>query len=239
MKRERLAAMLAAFLISNWGGFSFGQAFTFKVKHDHWRGGGTGSLTIGEQGIEYRSEDAEHSRKWRYSDLKRIDIQSGKTLELLTYEDRKLIPGAERKFEFKLLESGITDQVYWLLLDKSARPLLTRIPYEAGTVVFGVPVKHRHHVGGCQGELQFEQERVIYRTDKPGEARIWQYRYISTVGMMDPYTLRITTLLETYTFDLKLPLLTQQYDFLWAQVYQLEHPYPGDAPVGRRTLAWQ
>jgi len=236
MKRERLAAMLAAFLISNWGYFSFGQAFTFKVRHGHWRGRCTGSLTIGEQGIEYRSEDAEHSRNWRYSDLKRIDIQSTREIELLTYEDRKYRPGAERKFEFKLLEGEITDQVHRLLLDKSARPILTRIPYEAGTIVFEVPVKHRHRVGGCQGELQFEQEGVIYRTDKPGEARIWQYRDISTVGLMDSYTLRITTLLETYTFDLKLALLTPQYDFLWAKVYQLENPYPGDVPAGRRRF---
>src|SRR5438093_878215 len=237
MKRGYFEIALAGILLSAFGRLSFGQAFTFKVRHDHWRGGCTGSLTIDEQGIEYRSEDAEHSLKWRYSDLKRIDIQSARELELLTYEDRKYRPGAERKFEFKLLEGEITDQVYRLLLNKSARPLLTRIPYKAGAIVFGVPVKHRHRVGGCQGELQFEQERVIYRTGTPGEARIWQYRDISTVGLMDSYTLRITTLLETYTFDLKLALLNQQYDFLWAKVYQLEHPYPIDAPAGRRTLA--
>jgi len=228
-----LEIALVVILLSAFGRLSFGQPFTFKVRHDHWRGGCTGRLTIDDQGIEYRTEDGGHSRKWSYPDLKRIDIQSGKSLELLTYEDRKLIPGAERKFEFELLEGEITEAVYRLLLDKSPRPLLARLPYGSTAPVFSLGAKHRHRVGGCEGELQFERERVIYRTDKPGDTRIWLYADISSVGLLDRYSLRLTTLLETYTFDLKLPITSEQYNFLWAKVYHLEDPYPASARASR------
>ena len=71
-EKKYLGIPLTLLLFTACGRFSFGQPFTFKVKHDHWRGGCTGNLMVDEQGIEFSSEDTEHSRKWRYTDLKRI-----------------------------------------------------------------------------------------------------------------------------------------------------------------------
>ena len=48
------------------------------------------NLMIDKRGIEYKSENAEPGRKCQYPDLRLIDIQSSKELELLTYEDLKI-----------------------------------------------------------------------------------------------------------------------------------------------------
>ena len=204
----------------------FGQPFIFQAKHEHWRGHCSATLTIGDTGIEYASDKAEHSRKWSYRDLKRIDIESKKKLRLETYEDRKYLRWQERDFELEVVGGEITETVYRLLLSKSTRPLVARVPYPAAAALFTLPVKHRHRLGGCQGSLKVEEKRIVYETEHEGDARIWLYRDISSIARMDPYTLRITTLLETYTFDLKEAMTDKQYDYLWARVYRLEQPYP-------------
>ena len=195
------------------------QPFTFQVEHEHWRGSCAGTLTIGDGGIEYASDEPEHSRKWSYHDLKRIDIQTTRKLELQTYEDRKYLRWQEREFELELLEGEITEPVYRLLLTKSTRPLVSRLPFGTATAIFTIPAKHRHRLGGCQGTLRFENEQIVYDTKHEGDARVWLFRDIESIARMDPYRLRITTRLETYTFDLKEELTEKQYDALWSKIH--------------------
>ena len=83
-------------------------------------------------------------------------------------------------------------------------------------------VRHRHRLGGCEGQLSVEEERLIYLTDHASDNRVWKLREIETLGSPDPYHLRVTTYNETFTFDLKSPLDQKTYEFLWKRIYRLE-----------------
>src|SRR3989442_1157275 len=192
------------------------QPFTLAVTHKHFRGHCTGKLTISEDGIQYATEYVKHQRKWSYLDLKRIEIVSRNELNVETYEDKKHFLGADIEFKFKVVEGEITAEIYQFLLAKTTRPLITAVPFATGeSFAFTIPVKHRHFRGGCQGELKIGENQVVYETSYPEHSRIWLYKDIETIGLADPYNFRLTTVLETYTFDLKTAMTAEQYDFLW------------------------
>lgn len=224
MRRIILHTAWLVLVLLAWTPSGRAQAFIFDVKHDHTWGSCAGKLIINPEGIEYSTEKEEHRRNWIYRDLKRIEISSRKELVLHTYEDVKARLGGERKFEFKLQDGEIAAETYRFLLSKATRPLVTRVAYPAASYTFSLPVKHRHLLGGCEGELKANEEQLVYETDSK-DARIWLYKDITGIGLMDPYNLRITTLLENYTFDLKEPMNEKQYEFLWAKIYQLERVY--------------
>jgi hypothetical protein len=84
-----------------------------------------------------------------------------------------------------------------------------------------LPVRHRHALGGCEGQLSVEEDRLIYLTDHASDNRVWILSDVETIGSPDPYHLRVTTYNETFTFDLKSPLDSKVYDSLWKKVYDL------------------
>jgi hypothetical protein len=188
-----------------------------------WRDS-AGDLIIGEQEIQYNDKNGKRSWKWSYADLKRIEIASAKQLVLFTYENQKFPPGAERTFKFTLQDGEITERIYEFLLSRAPRPLLSRVIFSSVDTVFILPVKHRHLLGGCHGKLKVGEERIIYETADSQDGRIWLFKDITSIGKVDLYDFRITTLVETYTFDLKEPMSSKVYDFLWERVYQLDQP---------------
>ncbi|MBI4483386.1 MAG: hypothetical protein HY652_10905 [Acidobacteria bacterium] len=202
-----------------------GQPFTLSVQHEHLWGHCAGKLVIHEEGMEYATENSKHSRKWRYEDLRRIEISSPREVVLHTYEDVKFRLGADKKFRLELRDGDVTAEIYEFLLARASRPLVTRVLYPSAPPAFTMPVKHRHRMGGCQGQLKAGEDRIIYETPHPGDSRIWFYKDIESIGLMDAYSFRLTTLEDTYTFDLKVPMSPEHYDFLWAKVYRLAHPY--------------
>lgn len=224
MNKKILHSALYSLLFLAWTPFGNAQPFVFDVKHDHTWGACAGKLSIRDEGIEYRTENEKHRRRWRYQDLKLIEIASPKELVLHTYEDVRIPIGDERKFQFKLQDGEITAETYRFLLSKATRPLVTRVAYSTASYTLILPVKHRHLLGGCEGELKVNEGQIVYETDSK-DARIWLYKDITGIGLMDPYNLRITTLLENYTFDLKEPMSQKHYEFLWAKIYQLERVY--------------
>jgi hypothetical protein len=199
-------------------------SFSFDVRHEHWRGHCAGRLTIDENGIEYATEHADHSRRWTYPDLKRIDIVSPKRLALLTYEDRKLARWAEREFEFGLQDGEITEAVYQMLRAGSTRPLISRVVYGNTAPLLQLPAKHRHRLGGCNGVFEARDDALVYSTEVHGEGRVWPYRDITSIGRIDPYSFRVSTRDETYAFDLKVAMTEEQYELLWEKVYQVKEP---------------
>ena len=100
-------------------------------------------------------------------------------------------------------------------------------------------VRHRHRLGGCEGQLSVEEERLIYLTDHASDNRVWKLPEIETLGSADPYHLRVTTYNETFTFDLKSPLDPKVYDSLWKKIYRFENPQaseresPNEWPDGK------
>ena len=75
----------------------------------------------------------------------------------------------------------------------------------------------------------------MYSTDARGDARVWSYSDITSIGLIDPYSFRLSTREETYVFGLKVPMTAKQYEFLWAKVYRLERLDRGERNVAPKS----
>src|SRR5262245_40874985 len=203
------------------------QSYEFAVEHDHTFGGCQGKLIITPERIEYRTEYKEHSREWRYTDLRQIKIVSPKKMELASYEDRKWRMGLDRIYEFKLLEGEITSEISALLVERATRPVVTSVaPAPEGAPAFEVPVKHLHRFGGCIGTLKIYPDRVVYESqDTPSDSRNWRYGDIQNFSKSERFRFEIATFEDkfggpkSYNFQLREDMPATAYDYVWERVY--------------------
>lgn len=221
--------------------------YVFKVAHDHRIGKGLGELRITASGIEYRGESADeqlHNRVWRDDEIKRLELTKT-TLHIVAYEAARipLVPrhtpkvrggqalrlGTERDHEFRLREGEITPDVVSTLLARFQRPVGTTVlpqeDAESGKLLFELPVFHRHLAGGESGLLRVFADRVIFAAGE--NAHYWRYPDIRDIGKLGRYKFEIATYEgqtgtdgKSYIFDLKRPMTDDEYDQLWARVYE-------------------
>ena len=195
--------------------------FEFRVKHDHTLGSCEGKLVAIDKEIRYEATNGKHSRTWAYIDIQKVDVASPTRVVLKTFESQSWKQlERDKEFDFSLLEGKITPDQQEFLRAKLSRPMVARLVEEGAQS--SAPVRHRHRLGGCEGRLSVEEDRLIYLTDHASDNRVWKLREIETIGSPDPYHLRVTTYNETFTFDLKSPLDSKIYDFLWKKIYRLE-----------------
>ena len=200
------------------------ESFEYRVKHDHALGTCQGKLILSDQEIRYEASDGKHSRSWPYIDIQKVDVVSPTRLNLRTFESaswKKL--AKDRVFEFSVIEGQLTVEHQEFLRSKLSRPIVARLVQQGNVNPVSLPVRHRHRLGGCEGRLQVEEDRLIYSTDHSSDNRAWKLNEIETIGSPDPYHFRVTTYNETFTFDLKSPLSSKLYDALWKKVYRLEN----------------
>jgi len=198
------------------------ESFEFRVKHDHTLGSCEGKLIASDREIRYEATNGKHSRTWAYIDIQKLDVVSPTRLALKTFESQSWKQlEKDRAFDFSLLEGKITPDQQEFLRTKLGRPMVARLVEKATSSTL-LLVRHRHRLGGCEGQLSVEEERLIYLTDHASDNRLWKLREIETIGSPDPYHLRVTTYNETFTFDLKSLLDSKIYDFLWKKIYRLE-----------------
>jgi hypothetical protein len=211
------------------------QSFEFPVEHKRTLRNHRGTLLITSEKIEYRTAHQGESRSWQYVDIQQIKIESPTELEIMTYEDQKLMFGRDRVFKFKLLEGKITSEISALLVAKATRPVATSIMLPAEEPPrFEIPVKHLHTLGGCQGRLKIYPDRVSYESaDEPRHSRYWRYADIQHFGHPARYQFEITTFeqqfggpTKIYNFELKDDLPALAYDYLWVRVNPMKlYPY--------------
>ena len=221
---------------------------TYKVAHDHAVGTGQGELQITDAGIEFKSEDKEearHSRNWQDEEIKRLAI-SRVELRVTVYEatpipiiprkapftDGKTVRnGTEHDYRFRLREGAITPEVVNALLARFHRPIETSVlptdEAESGTLLFELPVFHRHRAGGRSGVLRAYEQYIIFRADDTTDSRFWRYADIRDIGQLGRYQFELATWEgqfggdgKSYIFDLKRPLTEAEYDSLWKRVYE-------------------
>src|SRR5262245_26532946 len=142
---------------------------TYRVRHKHAIGSGTGELLIRMSGFEFRGrgDEARHSRAWRDDDLKRVEL-SREHIKLVVYEagsvpvlprqlpfvdETKAIPaGSEHTYEFELVGDDLSPSVVAAVLARFPRPVASSVVPgsvdQLGRLLLEVPVFHRHRVGG-------------------------------------------------------------------------------------------
>lgn len=198
--------------------------FEYRVQHDHVFGSCKGNLIANDREIRYEATDGKHSQSWPYIDIQKVDV--GPTqLVLKTFKSeswKKL--EKDQTFHFSVLDVQFTMEHQEFLRSKLIRPMVARLVDGRGTASVSLPVRHRHRLGGCQGSLSFEGDRLTYVTDHTSDNRVWKLSEIETVGSSDAYHLRVATFNETFTFDLKSPLDAKVYDSLWKKIYHFDSP---------------
>ena len=209
-------------------GVAQAESFEFRVKHDHALGSCEGKFIANDREIRYEAGDGKHSQTWVYIDIQNLDVASPTRLVLKTFQSRSWKKFERDKvFDFSLVEGKLAPKQQEFFRGKLSRPMVARLVEKEDRSSTLLPVRHRHHLGGCEGQLSVEEDRLIYSTDHASDNRTWKLGEIETLGAPDPYHLRVTTYNETFTFDLKSPLDPKVYDSLWKKIYRLESVQAG------------
>ena len=203
-----------------------GIAQTFQVEHDHFLRSCKGKMIFGNTTVEFISENKEHSRIWKYEDIQQLAIDP-KRISILTYDARKIELGTDRVFNFKLVSGTPGDEFRKKVESRLTRPLVSSIVPEQIRARFSIPARHRQFLGGSQGVLEFGDEYLVFRSEKPEDSRVWRYKDLMSIGSTGRFQLRIGAIQKTggeygeeknYVFDLKRRLAPEEYDFIWDRV---------------------
>ncbi len=163
-----------------------------------------GQLRIDDSGVNYRSANGKTSITLPFIDVREMDVADPSLRSPRSPEDN--------------------DRLAQFLSERLRRPLLTSRS-TASKPEFEIPAYHRHTLNGCNGTLQITPEGIRFLSTREDHSRTWMYSEIQTFGGSDPFSFRVTTLAETFTFDLKDRLPKDAYDFVWQRVYDLQPRY--------------
>jgi hypothetical protein len=216
-----------------------GPPFELSVKRDRLFGGSTGTLVFTAEGIEYRTTDTDDARRWAYDDVKQVQILSPTRVAVLTYEDRgRLRLGADRTFDFTVVQDTVSSELVTFLLGRVERPIVTAVmPQYDGQPLFRVSVKHQRQGRGSEGTLVMYERQLLYVTEQEQDSRYWRFGDIYSVQTLDRYRLEVTVYeggsgdTRPFVFELKSDLPAGFYDALWARVNPpgLELAQPADS----------
>ncbi|HLG56153.1 MAG TPA: hypothetical protein VI485_12540 [Vicinamibacterales bacterium] len=203
-----------------------GPPFELSVKRDRLIGGSNGTLVFGLEAIEYRTTDTDDARRWAYEDVKQVQVLSPTRIAVLTYEDRGLLKlGADRAFDFTVVQDAVSPELVTFLLERISRPVVTAVmPEHSGDPLSRVRVKHQRQGRGSEGTLMLYDRQLVYVTERADDSRYWRFGDIYSVLLLDRSRLQITAYeggggdTRTFVFELKSDLPDGFYDALWARV---------------------
>ena len=202
------------------------SSFALAVKRSHAIGSSTGTLRLTATGIEFETADKDDARRWPYSDIQQIQIDSPKRISVLSYEDQGVLrAGADRRFDFEVQKESISPEMIAFLLDHTNRRVVTAVlPPVSKTPLFQLPVKHERHGRGSEGVLLMYDDALVYGTERVAEARYWRFTDIFAVLPLDRDRLQVLAYeggsgdLRPFTFQLKSALSDEFARALWVRV---------------------
>ena len=203
-----------------------GPPFQLSVKQDRVFGGTTGTLVFTADGVEFRTPKSGDARRWTYDDVKQLQILSPTRIAVLTYEDRGgLKMGADRAFNFTVVQDNVSSDLVTFLLNRVTRPIVTAVmPDDSGVPLYRTPVKHQRQGRGSDGTLVLYDRQLLYLTEREDESRFWRFGDIYSIQQLDRYRLQITAYeggsgrTRPFVFELKTDLPGRFYEELWARV---------------------
>jgi hypothetical protein len=217
---------------------------TFEARHDHWKGYCSGRLTLDEAGVAFESATKpDHSWRVPYLELQQAAALDNGEFRLLTYKDRKWRLGADREYRVEVTDKKFAAQVRPDLERRLGPRFVAGVaPGDVAQPLWELPVKHLLRLTGSEGVLVVTADRMVYRTETPGESRDWPFADIESVSTSGPYQLTITTLERArshygnrkgFNFQLKEPLSQERYNELWLRLEKSK----GLQELGTRPLA--
>ena len=229
MPRQLRTTTLAVLLVSlGWvtSAAAAGPPFELSVKRDRLFGGSTGTLAFTVEGIEYQTKNTDDARRWPYDEVKQLQILSPTRIAVLTYEDRgRLRLGADRTFDFTVVQSAVSSELVTFLLERVSRPVVTAVmPQYGGEPLYRVRVKHQRQGRGSDGTLVMYERQLLYVTEQDDDSRFWRFGDIYSVQRLDRYRLQVTVYeggsgdTRAFVFELKADLSERFFDELWARV---------------------
>jgi hypothetical protein len=209
------------------------QNFEYAVRHHHILKDCRGSLKITDDGVEYRTTHAKDSRRWRFDEIRTLEVKSPTEISVVTYEDQKRWAGKDKVFEFTLLDKKATPELSAFLLSHVKRPMeLALIPEVAEKPAFEIPVKHLRTISGALGVLRIYPDKVIYQSTAVGDSRYWRLEDIERFSQPDRFRFQIVSYVpkaggptEAYNFQLMEDLPEGVYDYLWMRLHPSSY-YP-------------
>ena len=223
------------------------QPFTYQVRHQHLRGGVTGTLRIGADSVVFteQSKNGKHSREWAYADIQQLSL-SDVEFRILTYEDQKWQLGRDRDFVFDRLPEGMTEQVYPLLARSLDQRFIAELADPDVHALWQTGAKLRHGLSGSQGSLLIGDDRIVYHAKAQGESHTWRLQDIDNIATAGPFDLAITTLERSdwrhagpteFRFELKQPLGEDRYNELWRRIYRFRSSRTDSSVAGSPDTA--
>jgi hypothetical protein len=228
---KNLFLLLLIFLL----GFSSAQAqdFSYKVKHHHTLKDCRGDLNVTSDGVEFKASHAKDSRKWKFEDIRVLEIKSPTEISIVTYQDQKRWLGKDKIFTFALLGKKATPELSSFLLARVKRPMvLAVIPEDSEKPTYEIPVKHLRTISGTMGVLRIYPNKVVYQSPTMGDSRYWRIGDIQRFSQPDRFRIEIVSYVpkaggptEAYNFQLMEDLPAGVYDYLWVRLHPASY-YP-------------
>lgn len=201
------------------------EAFHFPVFRAKSLRDERGRLEISESGVLYESKDGKKAIRLPFLDIHKADVSDPKAIRLETYDIRKRRLTGRNVHVFRLDGATHGQDLRRFLVEKLNRPVVGAYA-TAAVPVFEIPAYHRHRLGGCHGTIEIGPETIRFVSQKEADSGTWRYDEMETIGSMNPFHFRVTTLAETYNFDLKERLAEDAYQFAWQRVHELGPEQP-------------
>jgi hypothetical protein len=207
-------------------------ALDFPARHNHWRKGCTGILTLDADGAGFRQIGAKkdpHAWRWTWADIQRLEIGDDLRVRVRTYRDSRLRLGADVEYGFLLDGKPDLAGLYELLRVAADSRLEARLAAPGAKLEWELPAKRIRKTGGALGVLRVFEDRVVFAAEKPGESRTWLDSDIAVLSSSGPLHLSVTAAGtgESYEFQLRRSLAPERYERLWLRL---------EAPRGLRLL---
>jgi hypothetical protein len=180
-----------------------------------------GELVIDSGGVSYKSEDGERSIQIAPLDVYEADVSDPREIRIQTYLNVKRRLLGRQTYTFRLREVEHGPELARFLAVHLKRPVVGFRDTAAQGEAYEIPAYHRHRFGGCDGTVHIDSSGIQFISEKAADSRSWPYSEIETVGTMTAFHFRVSTLNETYNFDLKDRLPSAAYDLSFRAVARI------------------
>ncbi|GIU75885.1 MAG: hypothetical protein KatS3mg004_2972 [Bryobacteraceae bacterium] len=199
------------------------QALDFPARHNHWRGGCAGILSIDADGIAFRQVRAKkqpHAWRWTWDAVQQFELGDDRRVRVLTYQDRALALGRDRDFEFRLDGAPDLAPAYELLSRVMDQRFVARMNVPGRHLQWEIPVKRLRGNGGLLGRLRVYEDRIVFAASAPGQSRTWRDSDIELISSDSPFRLLLATHEKNgrFNFQLRHRLEPARYEALWLRL---------------------